>query len=190
MLLSDYFESAPEDWDFIVDIYNRFRRLIFQTAWNLAGQDAEDLAQDVVLRLYRPKTVETLRSMDDSAIAVYIYKTTVTVSLNHLKKQRARYEASCWNNDAVCDVPGDGPSPEEYTLAAERSAEFSRCFRLLCEEDQKLLEGKYFLGLSDAELAVQLNCKPASIRMKLTRARRRAYQLLLEGDVIHGCDKK
>ena len=45
-------------------------------------------------------------------------------------------------------------------------------------EDRALLEGKYILGDSDEMLARTLHCKPSSIRMKLTRARRRALKLL------------
>lgn len=50
----------------------------------------------------------------------------------------------------------------------------------LTEEEQTLLEGKYIIGYTDAELAGQLQCKVSSIRMKLTRARRRAISLLNE----------
>mgnify|MGYP000376296232 CR=1 FL=1 len=46
--------------------------------------------------------------------------------------------------------------------------------------------GKVHLGLQGYELADMLGCKKDSIRMKLTRARRRAFQLMTEeeGDKI------
>ena len=50
----------------------------------------------------------------------------------------------------------------------------------LTEEEQLLLEGKYILGYEDGELAGMLGCKKDSVRMKLTRARRRALRLMLE----------
>ena len=42
------------------------------------------------------------------------------------------------------------------------------------------------MGYKDAELADMLGCKKDSIRMKLTRARRRAFQLMTEeeGDKV------
>ena len=42
------------------------------------------------------------------------------------------------------------------------------------------------MGYKDTELADMLGCKKDSIRMKLTRARRRAFQLMTEeeGDKI------
>ena len=51
----------------------------------------------------------------------------------------------------------------------------------LSEDDQELLWGKYYFELSDAELADLFGCKPASIRMKLSRAKRRAMGVLKEG---------
>ena len=51
---------------------------------------------------------------------------------------------------------------------------------MLSENDQLLLEGKYLLGYTDTELASLLKCKVGSIRMKLTRARRKALKLIVE----------
>ena len=50
----------------------------------------------------------------------------------------------------------------------------------LSEEDRLLLEGKYILGYHDDELATMLGCRKDSVRMKLTRARRRAFQRMLK----------
>ena len=46
------------------------------------------------------------------------------------------------------------------------------------ERTRYLLEGHYILNLPAAEMARELNVKPASLRMALTRARKTAYQLL------------
>ena len=66
------------------------------------------------------------------------------------------------------------PSLDERIMLAEQ------------KEDRLLLEGKYILGYTDAELADMLGCKKSSVRMKLTRARRRAFQLMTEeeGDKV------
>ena len=44
----------------------------------------------------------------------------------------------------------------------------------LPEEDRLALEAKYILQLDDRQIARQLGIKPASVRMRLTRARRLA----------------
>lgn len=50
-------------------------------------------------------------------------------------------------------------------------------------EERVLLEGKYLLHRSDAELAEILGCQTDSVRMKLTRARRTALKMLREWEV-------
>lgn len=54
----------------------------------------------------------------------------------------------------------------------------SRIWTQLDERTRYLLEGYYILDLPATEMARELNIKPASLRMALTRARKTAYQLL------------
>ena len=41
---------------------------------------------------------------------------------------------------------------------------------------------KYFLEVSDQELAGQLGCKPASVRMVVTRIRKKLHAIVEKGD--------
>lgn len=68
---------------------------------------------------------------------------------------------------------------DDMMILIERKAQLSRIWCKLPDEHRILLEGRYILGFSDEELAKQLHCKPSSICMKLTRARRVASQLLI-----------
>lgn len=76
-------------------------------------------------------------------------------------------------------------SPEEAALMAEEKEELLRAWRKLPQPDRRLLEGKYFEGCSDSQLASIFHCRPDSIRMKLTRARKALLALLQkEGDLF------
>ena len=48
----------------------------------------------------------------------------------------------------------------------------------LSEEERILLDGRYLLGLSDEEVAEMVRCKPSSVRMKLTRVRRKVFAMM------------
>ena len=50
----------------------------------------------------------------------------------------------------------------------------------LSTQDKILLESKYILGYNDNEIGKLLGCKASSVRMYLTRARRRAVELISE----------
>ncbi len=63
----------------------------------------------------------------------------------------------------------------------ERRQELFAKFQELHETDQQLLFGRYLMDMTDADLAKLLGCKPSSVRMKLTRARRALLEKLREG---------
>ena len=72
----------------------------------------------------------------------------------------------------------DGEAIELQVIKKEDLEALSRIWTQLDERTRYLLEGYYILDLSAAEMARELNIKPASLRMALTRARKTAYQLL------------
>lgn len=77
------------------------------------------------------------------------------------------------------------PGAEVRYLEKEKQEELLTAFQEMREEEKQLLYGKYLMDLSDAELAQMLGCKPSSVRMKLTRARRAFVEKLREGGKKH-----
>lgn len=53
-----------------------------------------------------------------------------------------------------------------------------RIWPQLDSRTRQLLEDKYFLNMSDAEIASALGVKPSSVRMPLTRARSKARKAI------------
>lgn len=92
--------------------------------------------------------------------------------------------ASTAEVDEISAVDSE-PSPEDVVLLSENLEQFHKAFAKLSMEDQRLLEGRYILDMDDEALAESFHCKPASVRMKLTRARRRAMKLFQEGEAFH-----
>ena len=72
----------------------------------------------------------------------------------------------------------EGEAIELQVIKKEDLEALSRIWTQLDERTRYLLEGYYILNLPAAEMARELNIKPASLRMALTRARKTAYQLL------------
>ena len=86
------------------------------------------------------------------------------------------------DEETMNEIPTSELSMEELLLAKEKSSLISLALKKLPDMERILLEGKYLLQYSDEELAEQLDCKPNSIRMGLTRARRHAFSILSETD--------
>ncbi|MFQ7402031.1 MAG: RNA polymerase sigma factor, partial [Neglectibacter sp.] len=107
--------------------------------------------------------------------------------INYMRKQ-GRTDGRCCSleEQEEQDMAIPEPSLDERIMLAEQKERLMQIWSSLPEEDRLLLEGKYILGYTDAELADMLGCKKSSVRMKLTRARRRAFQLMTEeeGDKV------
>lgn len=73
-------------------------------------------------------------------------------------------------------------TPQQILEAKEHLQKIRDIWRNLPDSDQELLYRRYVLEQTDTELADIFHCKPGSIRVKLTRARRRASNLLSRGE--------
>ena len=117
-------------------------------------------------------------------MSAYIVSTIRNTSIEFLRKEKRRqarqrnYDDTSWTMEMQPQL-----SLEELLLLAENRRELISAWGELPELDRALLEGKYFLGLSDAELAKQIGCQTSSRRMKLTRARREALKTITDKEV-------
>lgn len=162
------------DESFVLQIYDRFKRLMFKIAgeYGSTPEDREEIFQIAVLRLVN--SVSALRKLDASKLPSYIATLTRNTAINYLKhnnvvlKHRANVEED--------EIPAGSfsVSPEEYILRKEKWELMLKALGKLSESDRLVLGGKLMLELPDEELAAILGCKPQSVSMKLTRARRRA----------------
>lgn len=175
---------AQDDKDFMLRLYQEFKPLMFATARKYVSNisDCEDIVQDCIVKLI--EKIDTLREKDRCSLCSYIVFTVRNTAINFLKRQgiiNAHFSSLDLQYD---ELESKEPSLDELMALAERRAKLSDVWDQLPEEDRTLLEGKYILGYADKELAAQLNCNPSSIRMKLTRARRKALKLLISNSEV------
>lgn len=188
MLIFTTLESlSPDDQEYMLNVYEQFKRSMFNAAYKYTSNlhTAEDLVQDSLAKLI-PK-VSKLRELDGCTLSAYVVYTVRNTAKNHLRHQAVKNQYIIQSElEDYCDSVSDAePTPEELFLISERKANFLLVWDRLSDEDKDILRGKYILELSDKELAKQFNCKSSSIRMKLTRARRRALALLKEGEFFY-----
>ena len=174
--------EEPDNREYMLRLYRDSKMLMYSTAYKFTKDTdiADDIVQESVLNLI--KKVDTLRSMDQYALASYIIATVRNTSINLLRNQAREIANKAEYNDEVClpEIPLD-----KLMILAETRHSLAKIWQNLSEDDRFLLEGKYILGYTDQELALQQQCKPTSIRMKLTRARRSALTLLIKEGVDH-----
>lgn len=171
--------ESPDDQERMREIYDHNEGLFYATAlqYTSSRYDAEEIVQDSVVKLIKNYT--TIRELHGCILAAYIVSTVRNTAINRLIKESRRAHSPLDIAESA-DVAAKELSMDELLILAEKRQQIQYVFGSLSDEDQFLLQGKYFLGQSDAELASQLGCKPSSIRMKLTRARRNALKKITE----------
>ena len=176
----------PDDREFMTQFYLEYERLMYATVRKRLTdpEAAKDIVQECVIRLI-PK-IPFLRRQERCIKASYVVSTVRNTTINYMRKQ-GRTDGRCCSleEQEEQDMAIPEPSLDERIMLAEQKERLMQIWSSLPEEDRLLLEGKYILGYTDAELADMLGCKKSSVRMKLTRARRRAFQLMTEeGDKV------
>lgn len=182
MLLFTTQINDREDLAFLLKVHEQYNGLVYRTAIKFLSdtREIEDLMQDCWEKLV--KQVNTLRGLNDKALAAYIACTVKNTAFNYKSYQSVRDRHASSAEVEEISALDSGLSPEEILLFSENLEQFHAAFSKLSDDDQRLLEGRYILDMGDDALAEIFHCKPESIRMKLTRARRRAMKLLQEGE--------
>lgn len=162
------------DQAFLEQLYQNYRRLMFAIAHNHLSnpEDCGDVVQDAVLKLCR--RVSVLRGLSEPALITYIQLTVRNTALNYQRHLAimGRYAAAEPNIENV--------KPQDYRLFIEQKIDLSNAWERLSEEDQELLYRKYIIDQTNADLAVIFQCSEAAIRMRLSRARKRAAAFMKE----------
>lgn len=182
-------ENEPNDREFMVHLYTDFERLLFYTArqYVSAPEAVEDIVQESIVKLC--EKIQTLKSMNKIVLAAYIRATVRNTAINALKEMGYEKEHLA---DKKCDTEAAVDQqffPDAVMDLARYRELLSKVWPKLSREDQILLEGKYILGYNDYELAKEIGCKPGSIRMKLTRARRHALTIIRDQEGVNHFDE-
>lgn len=171
-----------DDQNYMYWVYEKFSRLMFSTALKYVSDKsaAEDLIQDVIIKLITK--ISTLRKLSRCALSSYIVISVRNASINYLRQQESgrKHMVEEAFDELYSDIRDTSVSPEDMVLFSERKNAFYMVWEMLLEKDRDLLMGKYVLELSDKELAEMCGCKTDSVRMLLTRARRRALAIMKE----------
>ena len=163
--------------DFIVRLYHNCKAQMYREAKRYLGceADAEDAVSEAVVKLV--DKLELLRSLEERKRLPYAI-TPVRHSALRILERRNQTVLTEFDELALSLPAGD--DPEARILKEQRNRRLQELLVTLPLQERLLLEKKYILLWSDAEIAELLEVKPASVRMSLTRAKRKLAKALTE----------
>ena len=171
-----------DDREFMSQLFLDFHRLMCNEARKIAKNDwiAEDIVQDTLLKLI--DKVSLLRTLPQRKLVNYIISATKNTTYNYLRKKA---HEDLLSFDELGSTEMDLPESykrdiETIVILHDDLNRLSHIWRKIDKRSQYLLEGRYILGKSSAEMAADLGIRLDSVRMALTRARQTAYQFITE----------
>ncbi|MDW8058738.1 MAG: sigma-70 family RNA polymerase sigma factor [Thermomicrobium sp.] len=151
-------------------LHERYRHHVRRVALRILGQheDAEDVCQEVFLRLYqRPPVLD-----GPQALRLWLTRVTTNLALNALRAQRrARFHWLRWFR---LDWPRQQAADADHT-GTETALLVRSVLEELSERDRALLALRS-IGLTYDEIAQTLGLRPNSVGTLLARAERRFRQ--------------
>ena len=176
----DIFVSDP--FDSVAAFYQKHKMLLFREAWKYlsAQEDVEDIVCETLARIL--EKAEKFHSMQPAQQVQYAKVIVRNLSFHHLR--RSSYFTLVPFEDVDVYLPaGKEEEPEAVADRKCRIGQLKEVWAQIPPEDRLLLEQKYILDWSDETIAAGLQIKPQSVRMYLTRAKRRAAKQMREAGI-------
>lgn len=165
-------------------LVRRYQGRLVSLAMRYLGSsaDAEDLAQEVFLRVYRAR--ESYRP--SARFSTWVYRITVNASLNHIRGRRVRRGISAEMPGTGADGAGQpefpdesAPSPPEELEKDELTAAVREIVEGLPERQRLAILLNKYEGLSYEDTAAAMELSIPAVKSLLTRARMNVKERIL-----------
>lgn len=155
---------------------------IFKIALSLVKnvEDAEDIAQDVFIKIYN-----AINSFNgQSTISTWIYRITYNVSLDFLKKHGKKAKVTKTLDDPedyeVLSIEGNTFIPDAMFELKETREDIKDALSQISEEQRQLIELKDVHGFSYEEIISMTGLKDGTLKSRLSRGRQALKDILIK----------
>lgn len=175
----------PEDEAFFDQFYREHKQLLYYFAAKYVAFDAcDDLVQDILERLM--KQCQTIRKIanESGKLAYYINAATQSAVVDRFRSDSGATVVTYPSE--VLDVIIESRIAAQRLPFEDSYWDVQLLKRKLPPREWLLLEAKYLIGYSDEEVGRIYGCAKDSVRMALTRAKRKAREILFSKDAEGG----
>lgn len=180
MLIFTTMINDVDDRAFMQEVYQQNERLMYAIALKYASntQDCEDIVHDTVERLC--KNIIKIKGLRNSALRAYVVYAVRNTAINFRKHQATinRHIQQLSGDDSNSEYDQPESIIERIEDLQEKRTRLTKVWTQLTDAEQELLYRKYVLDQTTEELAGIFQCSRDSIRMRLSRARRKSLRLM------------
>jgi RNA polymerase sigma-70 factor, ECF subfamily len=191
--------SGVDDWNLVAQardgdseafacLVRRYHVPLIHFVQRMTGsqQDAEDLAQETFIRVYR----HLGRLEPQAKFSTTLFAIGRNLTLNFLRdsKRRGRYQTHSLTRDDETDrlLEARTPGPAQVARHQEIDAFIERALAMLSPEHREVLVLRELQGLDYAAIATVVGCRKGTVKSRIARARDHLRQCMKElgGDLL------
>jgi RNA polymerase sigma-70 factor, ECF subfamily len=171
-------------------LVEQHRSMVYRVAYQFAGNhyDAEDIAQDVFIKVYRSLT----RFRQDSQFTSWIYRIAMNACIDHRRRQSAGGAVASGSSSAeaaeltMANTAEERPGPETSAYAGELGTVLESEIRRLPHGQRIVFVMRHYEGLKLGEIAAALGLAEGTVKRQLHAAVHRLRAALSAANVTVG----
>jgi RNA polymerase sigma-70 factor (ECF subfamily) len=167
-------------------LVERHRAMVYRVAYQFAGNhhDAEDIAQEVFIKVYRSLS----RFRQDAQLTSWMYRIAMNACIDH-RRRHSPAGAAPFGEEAelkMLNTPEEAPGPEECAYAGELGEVLETEIQRLPPGQRVVFIMRHHQGLKLGEIAQALGLAEGTVKRQLHAAVHRLRQALTLANVTAG----
>ena len=178
-------KAAKGDIEAFETLIIKYEKTIYNIALRMmiSPEDAKDVSQNVLIKIYN----NISRFKGDSLFSTWIYRITVNTCIDEIRKNKRKSEISMDDEDAGVGrvIQDTNLTPEQSAIEKEGYNSIITAINELPEEYKTVITLRDIEGFSYQEVAEITECSLGTVKSRISRARAKLKELLLEkGELI------
>jgi RNA polymerase sigma-70 factor (ECF subfamily) len=167
-------------------LVERHRTMVYRVAYQFAGNhhDAEDIAQEVFIKVYRSLD----RFRQDAQLTSWMYRIVMNACIDHRRRSRASMSAAAGDEAEyrMLNAPEETPGPEERAYAGEIGEVLQLEIGRLPKGQRIVFVMRHYQGMKLCEIADALGLAEGTVKRQLHAAVHRLREALAHARVTAG----